>query len=86
MNKELEKLYNEIDELKAEIERINDECAMELAEFMGNNNSRILSYAQQQALSETIDKHTKKLAPLILKLEELEEVKSMFDSPNGQNE
>ena len=84
MNKELEKLYQEIDELKAEIDKINEDCATAISEFAGANDRRILSYAQQQELDEIIDKHTKKLASLILKLEELEEVKSAFDTESDE--
>lgn len=78
MNSEFEKLEKEIAEVNQEIIRLNDECAVKLGQVAGNRKSRIMSYAEEQEINETVDTYTKQIAKLILDLEELEEVKRIY--------
>lgn len=77
-NPEFKKLENEIEKLRSEIIRLNDICAEKLAEITKDKTSRVLSYATTQEIEETVDRYTKKLAKLIVELEELEEVRTEF--------
>ena len=79
MNKELEKLNADIDKLNLEIQNLNDACAEALAKIAGDGSTRILSYNQEQELNKTIDYYTKRLAKLIVDLEELEELKKSLE-------
>jgi len=78
INPEYEKLLKQIDKLKTEINRLNDACAEKLNQVAGNNTSRILSYAQEEEINKTVDVYTKKIAKLVLDLEELEEVNRLY--------
>lgn len=85
MNPEYEKLEREIDDINAEIQRLNDLCALKLNELTQDSDSRIMSYGQTQEINETVDKYTVKIAKLIVELEELEEVKRIFLEETGKN-
>ena len=84
MNPEYEKLEKEIASTSAEIERLNDLCAVKLNELTSNRTSRIMSYAEEQAINETVENYTKKIAKLIVDLEELEEIKRIYLEQTGK--
>lgn len=58
--------------IKNEIEKLNNECAEKMANIVGKSNTRILSYSKQQELDKTIEFYTKKIAKLVVDLEELD--------------
>ena len=78
MNKELEKVNKDIGRLNQEIQQVNDECAEKLAEITGGGSTRLLSYGQEEELNKMVDVYTKKVAKLIVELEELEEIKKIL--------
>lgn len=84
VNPEFEKLEKEIADLNAEIEQLNESCAIKLNEITGNKDSRIMSFGEEEKLKATVDEYTKRLAKLIVELEELEEVKRLFLESIGE--
>ena len=85
MNPEYEKLEREIADINAEIEHLNELCAVKLNEITGNKESRIMSFGEEEKLKKTVDEYTKKIAKLIVELEELEEVRRIFLDSIGEN-
>lgn len=78
MYKNIDQINKRIDVLNVEIQKLNDECADKLAHITEGVTSRIMSYAQEEEMNNTIDHYTKKLAILIVELEELEEIKKYY--------
>lgn len=80
MNSEYQKIVDEIEQKGAQVLKLNDECAEKIKELTGTSNSRILPYGVKEKLNSTIDSYTKKIASLLLDIEELEEVKKILDN------
>lgn len=72
MKTKLNNIDAEIEKLNLKIEQLNNDCASAMAKITGDGNARVLSYAKEVELNETIEKYTKVLAKLIVDLEELE--------------
>lgn len=79
MEKELERIRTRMAQINEEVESLNSACAEELAKLTEGVTSRILSFAQKEELESTVEKYTKRIAKLLVELEELEEEKKIWE-------
>ena len=79
MEKELERIETRMAQINEEVESLNSACAEELAKQSAGITSRILSYSQKEVMNRVVEKYTKKIAKLLVELEELEEEKKIWE-------